>query len=357
MNANSDRRSLLLILLAGISLLTGLWAGLARMGWLLPLPNEQFVMMHGPLMVVGFLGTLIGLERAVALKRWWAYGIPVLSALSALSGLIGGPSQLTASLAAVASLLMVAVFITLYRQYPSEHFIIMALSGLAWFAGNVLWFTETAVFVFVPWWVGFLVLMIAGERLELSRLRQPTPLIRFAFHAGVAVILIGLGYSFFDFPTALRLAGAGLLVLALWLLRYDLAWQSAQQAGLPRFMAISLIAGYLWLAVGGILWMFFAQFFSAGPRYDAVLHAIFLGFVFSMIFAHAPIILPTITGLALPFQSAFYLHTGLLHLSLALRVAGDLAELLWLQRWGGLLNVAAILFFLANNVRAVRSAA
>ena len=30
-----------------------------------------------------------------------------------------------------------------------------------------------------PWWAGFLVLMIAGERLELSRLRQPTPLIRF----------------------------------------------------------------------------------------------------------------------------------------------------------------------------------
>ena len=54
MNANSDRRRLLLILLAGISLLTGLWAGLARLGWLLRLPNEQFVTMHGPLMVVGF---------------------------------------------------------------------------------------------------------------------------------------------------------------------------------------------------------------------------------------------------------------------------------------------------------------
>jgi hypothetical protein len=327
------------------------------MGWLLPLPNEQFVMMHGPLMVVGFLGTLIGLERAVALKRWWAYGIPVLSGLSALSALIGGPSQLTASLAAVASLLMVAVFITLYRQYPSEHFIIMALSGVAWFAGNALWFTESAVFVFVPWWVGFLVLMIAGERLELSRLRQPTALIRFAFHAAVALIVIGLGCSFFDFPAALRLAGAGLLVLALWLLRYDLAWQSARQAALPRFMAICLIAGYVWLAAGGILWIGFAQFFSAGPRYDAMLHVIFLGFVFSMIFAHAPIILPTITGLALPFQRAFYLHVGLLHLSVLLRVGGDLAQLLWLQRWGGLLNAAAVLLFLANNVRAVRSGA
>jgi len=354
MHISSNRGRFVLIGLAGISLLTGLWSGLARMGWLLPLPNEQFVMVHGPLMVVGFLGTLIGLERAVALNRWWAYGIPVLSTLSALSGLFGGPSQLTASLAAVASLLMVAVFITLYRQYPSEHFIIMALSGLAWFAGNALWFTEAAVFVFVPWWIGFLVLMIAGERLELSRLRQPTELIRRAFHGCVAVILIGLGCSLFDFPRAIPISGLGFLGLAVWLLRYDLAWQSARQSGLARFMAISLIAGYLWLAVGGILWMVFAPFFSAGPSYDAMLHAIFLGFVFSMIFAHAPIILPTITGLALPFQSAFYLHVGLLHLSLLLRTAGDLGQLLWLQRWGGLLNAGAILIFLVNNVRAVR---
>jgi hypothetical protein len=103
--------------------------------------------------------------------------------------------------------------------------------------------------------------------------------------------------------------------MALWLLRYDLVWQSARQAGLPRFMAICLIAGYIWLAAGGILWIGFAQFFSAGPRYDAMLHTIFLGFVFSMIFAHAPIILPTITGLALPFQNGFYLHAGLLHVS------------------------------------------
>lgn len=354
MNTNPNRRRFLLILVAGISLLTGLWAGMARMGWLLPIPNSQFVLVHGPLMVVGFLGTLIGLERAVALKRWWAYGIPVLSGASALSALLAAPSQLTASLAAMASILMVAVFVTLYRQYPSEHFIIMALSGLAWFVGNALWFMEVAVFVFVPWWVGFLVLMIAGERLELSRLRQPTRLIRGAFHASVAVILIGLVYSFFDFPTAVRLAGIGLLALALWLLRYDLVWQSARQAGLPRFMAISLIAGYVWLAAGGILWIAFAQFFSAGPRYDAMLHTIFLGFVFSMIFAHAPIILPTITGLALPFQNAFYLHVALLHLALLLRVVGDIGFALPAQQWGGLFTTLAVLLFLINNVRAVK---
>src|SRR5262245_13229367 len=148
--------------------------------------------------------------------------------------------------------------------------------------------------------------MIAGERLELSRLRQPRPLIRFAFHAGVAVILIGLCYSFFDFPTALRLAGVGLLVLALWLLRYDLAWHSAQQAGLPRYMAVCLIAGYLWLAAGGILWLLFAQFFSAGPRYDAMLHTIFLGFVFSMIFATHLFFFQPFTVLPCRFVTVFF---------------------------------------------------
>jgi hypothetical protein len=351
---NSNQGRLVLIFLAGVSLLAALWSGMARMGWLLPLPNGQFVVLHGPLMVVGFLGTLIGLERAVALGRWWAYGIPVLSGLSALSGLFAGPLQLTASLAATASLLLIALFITLYRQSPSEHFIVMALSALAWLLGNVLWLTEAAMFGVVPWWVGFLVVMIAGERLELSRLRQPTALIRGIFHVSVAVVLFGLAGSIFSVPLAIRVTGVGFLALALWLLRYDLVWQSVRQTGLPRFMALSLIAGYLWLAAGGIFWIVFAQFFSAGPRYDAMLHAILLGFVVSMIFAHAPIILPSITYLALPFQNAFYLHVGLLHLGLLLRVAGDLSLWLSLQRWGGLLNTMAILLFLINNVRAVK---
>jgi hypothetical protein len=85
-----------------------------------------------------------------------------------------------------------------------------------------------------------------------------------------------------------------------------------------------------------------------------MLHAIFLGFVFSMIFAHAPIILPTITGLALPFQNAFYIHVGLLHVALLLRVAGDIELSLSLQQWGGMLNTLAVLLFLINNARAVK---
>ena len=343
--------------LAGVSLLAGLWAGTVRLGWIFPMPSAQFIIVHGPLMVVGFLGILIGLERAVALGQVWSYGIPVLSAVGALSALVGLPAQLSAAPAVVASLLLVAVFVALYRQYPSEHFVIMGLSAVAWSVGNALWFMEASGFVFVPWWVGFLVLMIAGERLELSRLRRPSVTIRAIFHASVAIIIMGLIFSMLEFHSGVRIAGLGLLAVALWLLRYDLAWHSAQQAGLPRYMAVCLIAGYFWLAAGGILWLLFAQFFSAGPRYDAMLHSIFLGFVFSMIFAHAPIILPTITGLSLPFQKVFYLHAGLLHLSLLLRIVGDLGLWLWLQQWAGLVNALTVLLFLINNVRAVKAGA
>jgi hypothetical protein len=354
MHSNPRGGRFVLIALAGVSLLFGLWAGTVRLGWALPTPSESFIVYHGPLMIIGFLGTLIGLERAVALDRLWPYGIPILSGVSALSALVGLPVQLSAPPAVAASLLLIAVFFALYRQYPSEHFVIMALSAVAWLVGNIIWFESLPLFHAVPWWAGFLVLMIAGERLELSRLRLPSVTIRAIFHVSVAIVLMGLVLSMLELHAGVRIAGLGLLAIALWLLRYDLAWHSARQAGLPRYMAVCLIAGYVWLAVGGIFWLLFAQFFSTGPRYDAMLHSILLGFVFSMIFAHAPVILPTITGLAMPFRNAFYLHAGLLHLSLVLRVAGDLGLVLSLQQWGGLLNTLTILIFLINNVRAVK---
>ena len=48
------------------------------------------VAFHGPLMVGGFLGTVIGLERAVALGRGWAYVAPLATALGAVALVAGG---------------------------------------------------------------------------------------------------------------------------------------------------------------------------------------------------------------------------------------------------------------------------
>jgi hypothetical protein len=307
-------------------------------------------------MVVGFLGTLIGLERAVALDRLWPYGAALLAGISVLTVLLGFPPEFGAALALGGSCLLTAVFILLQRQAPGAYFIVMILSAVLWAVGNTLWLAAQPFNVAAPWWAGFLVLMIAAERLQLSRVMQRPPRASWLFNASVAVFLIGLAISLPALDVGIRIAGAALLALALWLFRYDIAGRTVREHGLPRYMAVSLLCGYFWLAAAGMLWITFADDFVAGPRYDAMLHAVFLGFVFSMIFAHAPVIFPSIIGIALPFRRRFYLHLALLHGALLLRVGGDLALSTAVQQWGGVGNIAAVLLFLFNNLRSVMTA-
>ena len=148
-----------------------------------------------------------------------------------------------------------------------------------------------------------------------------------------------------------RLMGVGMLALALWLARNDIARHTIRLRGQTRFIALCLLAGYVWLAVAGVLWTTFG-YAAAGPKYDATLHTVFLGFVISMVFGHELIILPAVLGVGIRFGSVFYAHLVLLHASLVLRLLGDAASTeLW--RWGGMLNVVAILLFMATTVRAV----
>jgi len=344
-----------LMALAALSLLAALWAGLVRLGWDLPVPVLNLPANHGPLMITGFLGTLICLERSVALMRSWPYGGPLLAAMSSLALLADMPLPTAPLLATAASLFLVAIFVVLCRQHLSDFLLTMGLGAILWFVGNLLWSAGYPLSRVVPWWIGFLVITIAGERLELSRLTRLSVISRAAFHVCVGVFLLGLAISLWAFGSGLRLSAIALVALALWLLRFDIAWRTVRHVGLPRFMAVCLLSGYLWLGIGGLLCFLFADLFTSGHYYDAVLHAIFLGFVFSMIFAHAPIIFPSITELAMPFRRAFYGHLGLLHVSLLLRVGGDLT--LWTggKKWGGLLNVLSIVLFLVNNIYSVRA--
>src|SRR5581483_6277980 len=76
------RRLRLVPLAAGaLAMALGLWSGLARLGVPLPGGLPALAEHHAALMISGFLGTLISLERAVALGRSWAYAAPVLSSV------------------------------------------------------------------------------------------------------------------------------------------------------------------------------------------------------------------------------------------------------------------------------------
>src|SRR5207247_3791609 len=103
--------------LALLSMAWGACMGLLRLGWALPLPWPDQLILHGPLMVGGFLGTLIGVERAVGISKRWAYAAPVLTAAGSLVLVFGPPSLLGPVLFTIGSGIVVAVFgVVLSRQ-------------------------------------------------------------------------------------------------------------------------------------------------------------------------------------------------------------------------------------------------
>lgn len=337
-----------LLALAAAALLFGLWAGLLRLGWRLPIP--QVAAEHGPLMVSGFLGTLISLERVAALRKPWMFAAPLFSGLGWVAGLVLPWTALGPLLITFGSLVFVGILAVMLRREPKIFILSMAVGVVSWLVGNLFWLAGVPIFRLVLWWAAFLVLTIAGERLELSRVLRLGPRQMRLFLAAALIFLFGVILSTWFADLGARLAGLGMVALALWLVRFDIARRNLRHpAPLTRYIAICLFAGYIWLLASGVLTLFYgAQ--QAGAIYDALLHTVFVGFVFSMIFGHAPIILPALTGLPVVFRPVFYVHLVLLHASLVLRVAGDLLGQAGARRWGGLLNEVAVLLFLAVTI-------
>jgi len=344
------------IALGGLALLAGMWAGLVRIGWAIP-PLQPAA--HGPLMISGFLGVVISLERAVAFGKRWTFAAPLLSGLGAVALLLGLPAEIYCGLFVLASAVLIIAFATTYYQHYGSKIewsgLTMIGGAVLWLVGNGLWWAGRPLAQATPWWIGFLVVTIAAERLELGRVLLLGRVSRITFLLCVALFVGGLKLSLFAFSAGLQLSGAGLIALGAWLLYFDIAHRTIRQKGLTRFIAACLLPGYAWLIFAGALWLMWAPYFSGGPFYDAMLHTILLGFVFSMIFGHEPIIMPAIVGVPIVYRPAFYGHLVLLHASLILRLVGDLAAQPSLRIWGGMLNVIAVLAFIGNTVIAVRA--
>lgn len=338
-----------LLAAALVALLAGLWAGLLRLGLDLPPLRPQLAGLHGPLLVLGFLGTQIGLERAVALQRKvpWPYLAPTFAAAGALWLLAGLPTSVGQLLLALGGAVLCGVFLAVHRIDPTWHNTVMGLGAVAWTAGAIVWLVDGEVARAMPFLAAFLVLTIVGERLELSRMRRPAPLARAVLLAVIALFACGVATTLPDADLGIRLAGAGLLAQATWLAHYDVARRTIRMGGVTRYMAVALLAAYWWLAVAGALWLSAGELPMAGSTYDAMVHTIFLGFAFSMVFAHAPVIVPAVLGVALPYRRALYGPLVLLHAGLLLRLLGDWWGELTIWQWGGVLDETAILAFLA----------
>ncbi len=340
-----------LLILAFVALLSGALAGLARLGWGVPDWFAGLSVAHGPLMLCGFFGTVIALERAVALGRAWAYLSPLAAALGNLALLIGMlPASMWLMVLAGAVLLLASLDVV--RRQLALYTWTLALGAGAWMLGNLVWAATGSVPAALPWWMGFLVLTIAGERLELSRMRSPSKAAVRLFGLIVAVLLLAFALASAGQAWAIRLMGLALLALAAWLVSEDVARRTVRGKALTRFIAICLLSGYVWLAVSGAVLAWSGSLLPGSPGYDAALHALLLGFVFAMVFGHAPIILPAVLQIRIPYHPLFYASLIVLHASLLLRLGGDALELHEWRRLGGMGNLLALLIFIANTVTA-----
>ncbi|HLR26008.1 MAG TPA: hypothetical protein VK112_09055 [Fodinibius sp.] len=336
-----------LLILAAAGLLAGLHAGLLRLGLLqnAPLPAVS-PLLHGPLMINGFLGTLIGLERAAALEKTWAYFSPLFMA-AAIILLLSGWAVSAQWAFILGALILTAIMAYLYYLQPKTYHLIMALGATSLLIGNLLYLLGYPIYMLVGWWAAFPMLTIFGERLELNRIMRPPQRAQHLFLALNLGIIVALLITHFNLQVGWSILSLLLIGVAGWLTKYDIARRTIKSIEWTKYSAISLLSGYGWIILAGIFGLT-QGFKAAGPLYDGLLHMIFVGFVFSMIFAHSSVIIPSLSGKLVPYHPYFYLPLFLLHGFLMVRIIGDLFGWHIVRQVGGYGNVLAILLFLGG---------
>ncbi|TAM72261.1 hypothetical protein [Mycobacterium sp.] len=348
----------LLLVPGAFALLAGLDAALMLLGLPAPIEITRLTGVHGIVLVLGFVGTVIALERAVAAQHWWAYLSPMFLGAGAVLLVTRVPRNLGGVLLLAGSAMLVAVYVPLWRRAADVSILVQVGGAVLATGAALLWLGGLPVPDLLPWLSGFLILTIVGERLELARIAmlgtRAEGLLTAITVAMVAATVAALLWPTFGYP----LLGATLLATVAWLGRFDVARRLARATGLPRYMAVCLLAGYGWLLVPGTTWLLVGQI-TSGAGYDAVVHAVMLGFVLSMIMAHAPVILPAVLRRPLPYTSLMYGPAAVLHVSLLLRLAvGDARGVHWALQAGGVLNIVAVLgFIVIAATSALRAAA
>lgn len=332
-------------------LLAGIAGGLLRLGvgasagaWI-----GHAAAAHGMLMLSGFFGSVIGIERAVAVRLRWAFAAPLASALAGIAMASAQPA-LGAWLAVAAAAVFTAVNVQVVLRQRAPHTWLLLAGALMWLAAALVHALGMPAQAALALGFAFLITTIAAERLEMTRLMRRRPLAQRALMLLVAALPLAGLLSGLAPRAGAVLYGAVLVLLALWLGVYDIARRTVFARGLSRYMAICLLTGYAWLGAAGVAWA------GAGlglPWRDLALHGLGLGFVFSMVMGHAPVILPAVARIKLSFGPWSYLPLAVLHGSLLWRVGPGLGDAVQ-RALGGRWNAAALaLFALAMVVAAL----
>jgi len=238
------------MVLGAVSLILALWAGLGRIPFALPV-GMNLIMLHGPLMIGGFLGTVIAVERASAIGQRWPWIGPAMTGLGTVmmlghvaTGNLMGAFKFGGVLFTAGGIFYTAVFGLIIRRQPTLFNYVMGLGAVFFVAGNLMLAMGSSVAQVVPLWAVFLVLTITGERLELNRMLAPRAGDRALFFVALILVVAGVVTGLFKPIPGARIWGVGLMVMSGWLFWRDIARKTIKVPGVTRFTAISLLSGY-----------------------------------------------------------------------------------------------------------------
>ena len=332
---------------AGISLLAGLDGALLLLGVWSPVTSTRLSEWHGPLMVLGFVGTVICLERAVALGHRLAFLVPAVSGLGVIVLLAPLPfdsARAGLALLTLAQLGLLTIYVPLWRRSHDDAIVIQGAGAFCAAGAAALLTTGVHVSQIVGWLACHMILTICGERLELSRLtmarNRALPALCLAVVAALLVSVVSPAIGW-------RVLGVVLIGLAVWLCRHDVARGGLRRGGQAAYIGTLLMVGYLWLATAGIVCTVQGPPISRSG-YDAVVHSLVLGFTMGMILGHAPIILPAVLQVRLEWTTWFWLPAFLLEASLLVRIGiGDGLDRSAAVQAGGTVNVLSLLTLVA----------
>jgi len=337
------------MLAAVFNLIAGIWAGLIRIGWDLPL--TPIAVHHGAIMVGGFLTTLIALEKVIPLKRKLAFIVPVISAFSLI---MVAPGYFHAGLYFLLSGSVGLFMIHAYYLYlhPRDLSILLMMIGAGCLiVGNAMLVQKQFYPAAFPWWMGFLLFTITAERIELSKFLPVSVTMKNLLLGFMALFLLGVIIPFHGIGK--YLSAVAMICIAVWMLQYDVMRIGLKKVGLTRFSSIALLIANAWLIVNGVLLIVMPE---TAYSYDTLVHSFFIGYALAMIFAHGPIILPGVLGItSKPYHPVLYAWLFLVQGSLLLRLVADsLINTEWRKLSGILTGAGILLYFVSLVVLVIR---
>ncbi len=159
---------------------------------------------------------------------------------------------------------------------------------------------------------------------------------------------------------SLTVLGAATFLVAIAAITQDRSLRiSGATSRMHRFLQRALFVSYAWLILGSLA-MMLSGYLPGAVVKDILFHTMGLGFIFTMILAHAPLILPAALG-KLPAQSAPLLPFVVFQLMTVLRIGADLnvAQMpvfwMWTGWITGVLHTLSFLAYVALLARSLKA--